>query len=808
MSSIDRITNTIYDLIQMIFFDAFKAKLSNTNLYEAIGILLAVIVIFLGALVVMGWHINEARLIQVLPQFAPMQYNTALCFALSGIGFFFLILQRSLPSLLCGGLIFIIGFSTLAQYIFQMNFGIDNFLMDHTITTKTSHPGRMAPNTALCFLLIGVALMAGRLRIVLVTMSVTVLILASMALMGYFFYTDVLYGWGNLTRMAIHTAVGFLLLGIGFLMTALTRVYREEFKASRYSPTSVFIIVLVLTGYSWYGAEDFVYKRNQEYFENLVSDATSELKNRYSLYEQSLTGGLGLFNASEFVSLNEWRDYVDTLDVRNALPGINGIGYIHNVNAPDLETYLSDMQERGMSGFKNHPETEFRDKFVIQYIEPININEKAVGLDIGFEKNRRMAAERARDTGLPSLTRRIILVQDQEKLPGFLLLLPVYSEPIVAGTVAERREKFDGWVYAPFIGKNFLGDQSQLQRTDQLFFEVHDGDIGDPDNIIFSNVDDQQTILVSYKKYKQNIRLKIAGQTWNIVWRTSESFDPPANNGISLAIAMIGFLLAIFLYFTLKRLVRSNDIISKEVKKQIKEIAKRETELRAANEELEEFAYRTSHDLRAPLVSSIALIDIAQDCIQNDDKEGAVGSLTHAQNSLKKLETLVKDILALTATKNIVEENVLITPSEVIENSLEKFSSMEGFDTLAITKTLKFSGAIMVKRSRFELIIENLISNAIKYRDLTEDQSFITIKTYEFDHEFLFKIEDNGLGIDLKEQGDMFKMFKRFHPKTSFGSGLGLYMVKKSVDILKGRISYETRGTKGSRFIVNIPLEN
>lgn len=106
--------------------------------------------------------------------------------------------------------------------------------------------------------------------------------------------------------------------------------------------------------------------------------------------------------------------------------------------------------------FEIHPKTDAAYHYVIKYLEPEQINRRAVGLDITFEPNRRSAADKARDTGMPTITKHIFLVQDIVRQPGFLLLKPVYRSPEIPQSVAARRKAFEGWVYAPFIASRFM----------------------------------------------------------------------------------------------------------------------------------------------------------------------------------------------------------------------------------------------------------------------------------------------------------------------------------------------------------------
>ncbi|MDF1796366.1 MAG: PAS domain S-box protein [Coxiellaceae bacterium] len=147
-----------------------------------------------------------------------MQYNTALGFVVGGIGCLAYVNHKKV-TFICGLILVLMGALTLVQYIVSINIGLDELFMKAYLLVKTSHPGRMAPNTAVCFTLVGLILIlrlaiVNSNRIVLFSLIFTGLlgVLAFMALFGYLTGIYSAYGWGQLTRMAVHTCVGFLLL--------------------------------------------------------------------------------------------------------------------------------------------------------------------------------------------------------------------------------------------------------------------------------------------------------------------------------------------------------------------------------------------------------------------------------------------------------------------------------------------------------------------------------------------------------------------------------------------------------------------
>jgi signal transduction histidine kinase len=176
----------------------------------------------LSFIVLLGWYSHNSTLIQVFPSYVPMQYNTALGFMICSIGLIAMLFDRKKLGVVFGGIVAMIGTLTLVQYIFGVDLRIDQLLMEHYVTVETSHPGRMAPNTALCFGLSGLGLIimskmgqSKQLPLIVGLLGSLIVALSVVAFFGYISGVETAYGWGDLTRMAVHTSLGFILLGLG-----------------------------------------------------------------------------------------------------------------------------------------------------------------------------------------------------------------------------------------------------------------------------------------------------------------------------------------------------------------------------------------------------------------------------------------------------------------------------------------------------------------------------------------------------------------------------------------------------------------
>jgi two-component system, OmpR family, sensor histidine kinase VicK len=213
----------------------------------------------LGGLVVAGWLTVAVALIQVLPGLPPMQYNTALGFMICGAALLSAVLDLRRPTALLGGLSAAMGIATLCEYLLHADLGVDDLLVETYVLTGVTNPGRMAPNSALALTLVGAALVGLSCRSIArsrhvypAVLGTIVIALGTAALVGYAAGVPGAYGWGSLNRMAVHTALGFILLGGGTVGLAWNAAQGESSDPPAWLPSLAVVAVGTVTICMWY----------------------------------------------------------------------------------------------------------------------------------------------------------------------------------------------------------------------------------------------------------------------------------------------------------------------------------------------------------------------------------------------------------------------------------------------------------------------------------------------------------------------------------------------------------------------------
>lgn len=224
-------------------------------------------------------------------------------------------------------------------------------------------------------------------------------------------------------------------------------------------------------------------------------------------------------------------------------------------------------------------------------------------------------------------------------------------------------------------------------------------------------------------------------------------------------------------------------------------------ELKKINAEMDRFVYSTSHDLRAPLLSILGLLNIVEKENKQYDLKGYLKLL---RDSVEKLDRFISDIIDYSRNARLELELNEVDMNMIIEESFKHLNYMPGCSSLLRLINVDEQAKFVSDERRLSVLMNNLISNAIKYQNPEAKDSFVNIEVEIDDKMMSIEIEDNGLGIEEKYLPHVFEMFYRASPEAK-GSGLGLYIVQETLGKLKGSISVDSEYGKGTKFSVKIP---
>jgi PAS domain S-box-containing protein len=240
------------------------------------------------------------------------------------------------------------------------------------------------------------------------------------------------------------------------------------------------------------------------------------------------------------------------------------------------------------------------------------------------------------------------------------------------------------------------------------------------------------------------------------------------------------------------------DVTSRMLAEQ--QIEQQNIDLRKANAELDRFVYSTSHDLRSPLTSVLGLVGfIEEETSESDTREHAA----MIRERITRLDDFIRNILDY-SRNNRTEVN----PEELDLNALAQ-AGIDSLKDMAVARGISFETAItqnhtfISDRQRLQIVLDNLVSNAIKYHRSEGEGRFVRIEGRTTANGLELKVCDNGIGITPAHLPRIFDMFYRVTGDMP-GTGIGLYLVREILDKINGKVEVMSEINKGTSFILSI----
>lgn len=828
----------------------------------------------MGLLVLSGWLLDIAAIKSVLPGAVTMKANTALCFLLAGLALF-LRLQPSLnpqpklistqpglagimqpATLLMALIVTLLPLATLTEYAFDWQLGIDQMLFQEAPgALYTKHLGRMSIYTALGFVCSGIALLSFHLpqwRLLTQLFASGAALAGSIPLLGYLWNITTLTTADTTTPVALHTALGLVLLGAATVAASPSAPSKTTtpFKAVELKILVGFCtamaIILTGGGLTYRSSSNFADSANwithTQEVRTLLADTYSDLTDAESAQRAYLLTG-DLNQRERYVRMSN--EVPTEIDALNELIKDNPIQQQHlsklrqliNHRIEILHTVVHDYEH---NGFKLAQKTIISSQGLIVMNEIQALVGVMEDVEIQLLKQREANTEQTRQFTLASLLVTLLL---SAALLSFLFLA-IRREM----RHRDQAENFDDTLRRALLlySTNFERDKllkDLLKLLAQRFnypalafytYEEWQGTLRlEAGYCLPSDMPEQyklgeglpgetaqsgQPILLTSTANLLAINTGIGSYTPAAVFAVPVSFREERLGVLVIASSQDinesaqTFLIHVADQFAvaLNNLAQLNDLkfMAEQMRQRNEEISLKNLQLEDASRAKSEFLANMSHELRTPLNAIIGFSEAL--------KEGMVGELDAAQHeyitdifsSGEHLLSLINDILDLAKVESgkMTLELEAFNLLETLQNSLSMIKEKAHNQQLKVRLDADADlPLLLADKRKIKQIIYNLLSNAVKF---TPKGGAITLSVHHVNERLELSVTDSGIGISAEDQARLFQPFTQIDSSLSRqyqGTGLGLAMIKHFAELHGGHVGVKSELGQGSTFWVSLP---
>ncbi len=251
----------------------------------------------------------------------------------------------------------------------------------------------------------------------------------------------------------------------------------------------------------------------------------------------------------------------------------------------------------------------------------------------------------------------------------------------------------------------------------------------------------------------------------------------------------------------LKEVNKRLKVVQADLTTSLKDLGNKKAQIEDHNQQLELFVYKASHDIKGPLRSIMGLTQIGLADVKDAT---AIEYFQHIYKSTRRLDNLLMDLLKLTKVKQAEVENQQIDLPVMMQEIIQSFSNIRHFGLIKIDLNIQEGLQLVSDEKLLYSVLQNFTENGIKYCDPYKAQPFLKIDVVQNEEGTSFTFTDNGLGIPAEQLPKIFDMFYKVDP-SSDGTGLGLHIVKLTIEKLGGKLRVRSRVREGSTFILTFP---
>jgi nitrogen-specific signal transduction histidine kinase len=232
-----------------------------------------------------------------------------------------------------------------------------------------------------------------------------------------------------------------------------------------------------------------------------------------------------------------------------------------------------------------------------------------------------------------------------------------------------------------------------------------------------------------------------------------------------------------------------------------RKIKKQKAIIEEQNRNLDAFVSKASHEIKGPLNSLKGLAGVALKTIHDEE---AIQYFEYISKTVQKLTKTVNNMLYFSKAKELKPTYVEVRLHDFVDEVVHSLEYKESFDKIRISNRISSQLAFKSDETILNSIVQNIISNAIKYQDSKKPESYLDIDAEEKNGQLIIRFKDNGIGIESIHRNKLFGMFYRATNEAE-GTGLGLYIVRLSAEKLGGKVEFESEAGEYTKFTVSLP---
>lgn len=338
-----------------------------------------------------------------------------------------------------------------------------------------------------------------------------------------------------------------------------------------------FIIVIGITFLLWSNAREDAIDKAKKRFDTFSVETVHGINLRMHTYENALESGAALLNTVERMNRQKWHTYISSLKLSEHYPGFQGIGFSKMIPPDQLSEHIVQMRTEEYPDYTVYPSGKRNEYHSIIYLEPLDKkNRRAIGYDMFSNPVRQQAMIRARDTARTALSGKVRLVQDQETdiQAGFLMYVPFYHTQDALLSEAQRKEKLEGFVYAPFRANDLMLEV--LRRKDpHIAVKIYDGTSVNAENLLYESKIPSGNTVEEKPLFKSVISLEMYGRTWTVIFQTLPSFESTIDQSQAQTIIMAGLpisFLVLLVLLSFSRTTQQAQLIARKMNVEIREL--------------------------------------------------------------------------------------------------------------------------------------------------------------------------------------------------------------------------------------------